>query len=973
MIQLYMTRFFLSLFFFLIGASTAMAQFYPTQYRSPGQNWMEIKTEKFRVIYPERYRAEAFRTMRILETEYDDIRELVGGDLKNFPFIINPENDRSNGFVSPLNFRSEIELAPIKSKSMNPASGDWLETVVPHELVHALHFSVNPTSLTRAIGLFSPDIRRSVHSAAPLGVFEGIAVQHESHGTIPYSGRGNHSYFTNQFTTLLDTPDELSMGQLFQTSDFTPPFDRHYIGGYKFTNWMLNTYGENAMKDAIQFHYRYPFLGFGTALRHVTGKWPGPLYSQFQEYVEMDEDLRLNKFSENTDQKSHEITFNASCARMSRPLWVDDEQIVFYGRACNKPSGFYIHNTTNGDTSLLEEVSIVRDHHYSLSTDNSHLYYSRYHTNLLYDNLFSGDLHRLDIDTGNSQKLTRNQRLFAPNSSANQIYALQTDAHELNLVRLNQETGLLEKTFERPEESSVVQVAVRPNSDNEAAILGKRKSVQAIWFQNLQDSERVINGEPDIVFSDGSVFDLHWHPSGEKLLFVSDRTGTMNIYEFYLSENSINQITESLYNAFEPSYSPDGKTISYIRQVKNEQRLFTLNRSDALDKPVPQSEWTYNNRIRDQLTRPLMNRTVEIEGSEWEPTKYRTGLSWLKPRLWVPLYERESDFDRIGLTLESTNTLSTQAYSLDVNHYLDRIWFNLNYINKTFYPGFVLDVFSEPTLSPFTVEIDDRQVTTQLLQQSVGGSLKIPFRFRFESNARFTSFLIEPQYFLSNIRFLNPANTGQAFSEFGTRHTVGLRSVLNLNLRQFTRDVQPNSGWSFFSEARYGLNSDEFEIVTEIFGIEGNLAKRKGFRGGVTRYLSPLSRWNQSLRVTAQAITQTDLPVFGLSSLFSNNFSETPVPSFNNVGLLNTRYTIPIVYPDDGGLLLPAYLSNIYLVLFSQTAVDLNNPDLINGSRSVFGGGIRSRFRISNLAFDVGISFGWEPMRNDFTFHFGSF
>jgi hypothetical protein len=80
-----------------------------------------------------------------------------------------------------------------------------------------------------------------------------------------------------------------------------------------------------------------------------------------------------------------------------------------------------------------------------------------------------------------------------------------------------------------------------------------------------------------------------------------------------------------------------------------------------------------------------------------------------------------------------------------------------------------------------------------------------------------------------------------------------------------------------------------------------------------------------------------------------------------------------LIYPDDGGLLLPFYLSNIYLVLFSQSATDLNQAGLISGSRSVFGGGIRSRFRISNLALDIGISIGWEPTRNDVTWYFGSF
>src|SRR5690625_7493047 len=96
-----------------------------------------------------RYHQEAVRSLTILEHEYEDIRGRVGGGLSRFPIIINPENDRSNGFVAPLNFCSEIELSPIIGKTMNPASGGWLEMVLPHELVHALHFSVNPSSVTR--------------------------------------------------------------------------------------------------------------------------------------------------------------------------------------------------------------------------------------------------------------------------------------------------------------------------------------------------------------------------------------------------------------------------------------------------------------------------------------------------------------------------------------------------------------------------------------------------------------------------------------------------------------------------------------------------------------------------------------------------------------------------------------------------------------------------------------------------------
>src|SRR5690625_7818404 len=92
---------------------SAAAVLYSTPYRLPGQEWMELNTERFRLFYPKRYHQEAVRSLTILEHEYEDIRDRVGGGLGRFPIIINPENDRSNGIVAPLNYRSEIDLSSI--------------------------------------------------------------------------------------------------------------------------------------------------------------------------------------------------------------------------------------------------------------------------------------------------------------------------------------------------------------------------------------------------------------------------------------------------------------------------------------------------------------------------------------------------------------------------------------------------------------------------------------------------------------------------------------------------------------------------------------------------------------------------------------------------------------------------------------------------------------------------------------------
>jgi hypothetical protein len=162
-------------------------------------------------------------------------------------------------------------------------------------------------------------------------------------------------------------------------------------------------------------------------------------------------------------------------------------------------------------------------------------------------------------------------------------------------------------------------------------------------------------------------------------------------------------------------------------------------------------------------------------------------------------------------------------------------------------------------------------------------------------------------------------------------------------------------------------------IETDQLSIDGTLAKRRGLNAGVVTFLSPLKRWNQSLRISAEVYSQTEVPVFGVSSEFADHFSGIPFPGANNIGFLRTRYTIPIVYPDDGGLLLPLYLSNIYLVLFSETSTNLDHTISTSNSRTLFGAGIRSRFRLSNMSFDIGISIGWEPTRREVSYHFGGF
>lgn len=150
---------------------------------------------------------------------------------------------------------------------------------------------------------------------------------------------------------------------------------------------------------------------------------------------------------------------------------------------------------------------------------------------------------------------------------------------------------------------------------------------------------------------------------------------------------------------------------------------------------------------------------------------------------------------------------------------------------------------------------------------------------------------------------------------------------------------------------------------------------------GVFGFVSPLRRWNQSLRLDLQFLQQSASPIYSNSTILPFGFESSDFPNysasngsgFQNLGRFSTRYTIPLFYPDNGGLTVPLYLSSVYLTTFTHTLTDLNANDLVASSRSIFGAGFHVQFKLSNLLFDLGVGFSYEPTRDKTQFLFGQF
>ncbi len=969
--------------FWMLFPVVSFGQLYnsSTIFRPMGLNWQELKTTHFRIIFPDGADSLAYRSAAILESQYAGASKLTGGTLKNFPVILNTYNDLSNGFVSSFNFRSEFDLAPLKGKGMNPQSGDWLETVLPHELVHATHFNVQQPfkdkklSISNIISFFSPDMARMIHGFPPVGLHEGLAVYYETKAVAPMGGRGNYTFSNNRFNANFGSSNRWNMGQTLITSDYTLPYNRHYIAGYSFVNWLEHTFGEDFARESIRYHYQMFFLGYGFTLRHKTGMWPGKLYREYERDLALVEDERLALIPKNTTESSILINQSFKGEEVHRPQWIDEQNLLYYGSFYNGKIGFYRYNLESKKVDLVKEVFSVGDYNYELE-DNNTLYFGNYNRHPRFAGSYTTDIQKLNIETGKQQQLTHDSRTYAPTSNATRVLGIQTKEAGGQIVEVL-ESGEIQvlKTF-----TNAMPIALKFNPQNpqQLAVVVRKRSVQALWIVNLNSLADDLEKEPTLAFYEASIFDPVWHPNGKKLLFTMDKYPAMNVYEYDIESEKIVQVTGSLYNAFEASYAPSGNKIAYILQSGDERKVALLNRPDFLDIEVDHNELLTGEELQAAIHRPLLGAGVmdSIQTLQKEP--FRGDISWLKPRAVYPVITEKGGTYQSGVGLASVDALSRQAYALELTGIQNRLWYDFSYTNKMFYPGFKVRAYSDPSF--FQTMILNTNQRYSLMQQKRGVSLSLPFEYIFKGETRYSGISFTPEITAEQFKYYNLQST--ELSSFATRYKAGAFSQLSLGVLNLPRDIQPSSGIAIFGSYEQTLNSPTYTLdfpndPTATYGFKKQWAAYYGAFG----FVSPLRRWNQSLRIDVRFLQQSDSPIYANSTIVPFGFSDAPFPDFDaqgnslykNIGRLSTRYTIPLFYPDNGMLTVPLYVSSIYLSTFTHTLTNLNASDLMESSRTIFGAGLHLQFKVSNLLFDLGVGLAYEPTRNNTQLIVGQF
>ena len=245
--------------FLLLFTSVLLAQNVSGQYYNTGQDpsslkWMQIKTDRFTVVYPEKYGPGGTAFAEALDQAYSKLVTIFPEKKFRIPVVIHSLTTESNGYVAWAPGRIEIYPTP----EQNTIPLDPNTQLAVHELAHVFQMESLNTGFSKAMTyILGEQFTGVVSSLLPLWFLEGDAVFAES--VLTGSGRGRDPSFQKQIKALA-----VENGRFYKYDksingsfkDFVPD---HYMSGFQMVTWAISKYNPQIWNKVLKFTGEQPF------------------------------------------------------------------------------------------------------------------------------------------------------------------------------------------------------------------------------------------------------------------------------------------------------------------------------------------------------------------------------------------------------------------------------------------------------------------------------------------------------------------------------------------------------------------------------------------------------------------------------------------------------------------------------------------------------------------------------------------
>ncbi|MCX6305857.1 MAG: hypothetical protein NT040_12910 [Bacteroidetes bacterium] len=954
-----------SLFICLFLGLNGFAQYYSSGEDPASIRWRQIKTARYRLIFPEPFEKKAQYLANIMDIICRNETTTLSAKVPHIPVILHTQTVTSNGLTVWAPKRIELYTCP----PQQTYAEEWLEQLAIHEYRHAIQISKVNRGFSKALYyIFGEQITGGILGLyVPSWFLEGDATVTET--AMTKTGRGRSALFESTLRAQvvekgLYSYDKATMGS-YKT--FTPDA---YSLGYYLVGQSRKKYGTDLWNTAMDRVAKYPFMvvPFNSGIRKVTGMWKTKLYKQ--SLTELDSAWQ-HQLRESGQQPVRYITTRNPRNHVvyNHPILLNDSTIIADKSSMDDVDRFVLIDRHTGH----ERILLTPGNHLSGTTSvgGNYLVWCESESDLRWSNRSYSEIRMYDFTTGKQQELTHESRYFAP--------VISPDGSRVTAVHVSEENQNFIDVLEVPSGRQIRRYpipgygqAITPNWSPDATriiftLLTAAGETVAIMDTATGNIRNVLPAS----FNEftGPAFFFRQY-----IIYSVDHSGAENIYALDTLTKAVFRITSGRFATSDPDFTPDKQYMIFsdytsdglmVAEIKidtsawvplhlvdnHAYRLF-----DALaaqETANIQDSVTGRNIYKMNASDKYDLDTDTIRGKIYPTRKYAKMLNLFNPHSWAPA---SFDINNLnfnpGVMVLSQNALSTTfagvGWEYDVTEQTGKFYTSLSY--RGWYPEFTLrfDIGNRSGYVRYHGSSELFRFTWQ--ETNFKAYVSIPWNF---SHGRFYRYL-QPAVGTTLAFVHHNSSTPEHFTT-GVIQTMDYRITASQYLHSDQKDVYPRFGQSL--DVTYRDTPFAGNDMGSIFGAKVNLYFRGLFR-------------HQGILLAGGYQQRNDkyLPAYSFANLISypRGYANT---YDDDLLTLSINYKLPLWYPDIsfGSVI---YLKRLKLNAYYDWA-NGKNPGYINEYQSL-GGELTADFHFLRFVapIEMGVRSIYYPSSGGWGFEF---
>lgn len=382
---------------------------------SPFQDYKEIKTPHFRIVFPKQVEAQALKAAEYYEEAHEALKYELAWEPEHLVNVLLLDNtDSANGLTSTISrFGMILYLVPPESWFSIAYYDDWLRMLIFHEYTHYLNMDATRGFYTVLRKIFGDVILPNAFW--PSWMLEGLAVFIETKHS--NRGRGRSPFYemvlrTSVLRNKLNDPDYITLDQINGTRRPRAPYgEMAYLFGYQILNKIERDRPGALTQLTERSSSRVPYFINGN-LQNITGK---DFYSYWKEWVDetyklQNQNLAILKSQPVTTPK---MIPGIEQNTLGNTISPNGEWLAYTRDPDDKWAALYLkHLPTGKVTEIEDKFSGVG---LTFSPDSTKIIYSSLRRTQSYN--FFSDLRYYDLTTKKSYWISKRLRAKDPSLS----------------------------------------------------------------------------------------------------------------------------------------------------------------------------------------------------------------------------------------------------------------------------------------------------------------------------------------------------------------------------------------------------------------------------------------------------------------------------------------------------------------------------------------------------------------------------